>query len=99
MQISIHTSGIALSKELTTHIQRKMRLALSRQEPYINTISILLTSVVETKNNNHKHCRLTLAIVNRPDIVIEDTQMDLNCAIDRVLHKASRMMERLNFPT
>lgn len=96
MQVSIQSSGVDINGDLETKIQRKLQLALSRVEPYITKISMKLTNVPNAKGSS-AHCRLTLAIVNQEDIVIEDTQMDLECVIDRVLQKASRTIKRLVF--
>lgn len=98
MQVSIQSSGVNINGDLETKIQRKLQLALSRVEPYITTISIELTSSSNASSNSSStHCRLTLVIVNKEDIVIEDTQMDIECVIDRVLQKASRTIKRLVF--
>jgi hypothetical protein len=86
---------VNVNGDLETKIQRKLQLALSRVEPYINAISIEFTSA--TNASSAIHCRLTLEIINQGDIVIEDTQMDLECVIDRVLQKASRAIKRLVF--
>ena len=97
MQVTIHCSGFNLNKDLETQIQRKLQFSFSRVEPYITKISIFLTSITNISGNNNAHCRLTLDIVNQSNIVIEDTQMNLECVIDRVLQKASRSVERLVF--
>jgi len=97
MLVSIQSSGVELSNDLKIYIQRKLQLAFSRLEPYIIKISISLTSGVNTTDSN-KHCRLAVTMVNQPDVVVEDTQMDLDFVIDRVLHKATRMIERLVLP-
>jgi len=96
MQVSIQSSGVKISGDLETKIQRKIQLALSRVEPYIATISIKLTSEVNARGSS-THCRITLIIVDQGDIVIEDTQTDAECVIDRVLQKASRTIKRLVF--
>jgi ribosome-associated translation inhibitor RaiA len=96
MQVSIQSSGVHIDGDLETKIQRKLQLALSRVEPYITAISIKLTSDTNAMGRGI-HCRITLVIVNQKDIVIEDTQTDLECVIDRVLQKASRTIKRLVF--
>ena len=95
MKVTIQLSGVKSNRNLETIIQRKLQFSLSRVEPYINKISIDLISATNTRGVSNTHCRLTLAIANQSDIVIEDTQMDLDCVIDRVLQKANRIVERL----
>ena len=96
MQVSIKSSGVKINSDLETMILRKIQLALSRVEPYITSISIKLTSDTNAMGSS-THCAITLVIVDQKDIVIEDTQMDLECVIDRVLQKASRTIKRLVF--
>ena len=98
MQVIIESFGVNIHCDLETKIQRKLQLSLSRVEPYITAIVIKITSKKGFSDIN-THCRLTLTIVNQGNIVIEDTQMDLECVINRVLQKASRAIERLVFNT
>lgn len=97
MQVSIQSTGIKLNKEVKTKIKRKLQFTLSKLEPYITKISIKLSITNDSRDIDNTHCQLTVAIVNQSDIVIEDTQMDLECVLDRVLQKASRIIERLVF--
>lgn len=98
MQVTIESFGVIINEDIETKIQRQLQLSLSRVESYITTIKITLTSGEKNRGSN-THCRLTLAIVNKGNIVIEDTQMDLERVINRVLQKASRAIERLVFNT
>lgn len=97
MQVTIQSTGIKLNKELKAKIERKLQFTLSKVQPYIITILINLTSTNDTRGIANIHCQLTLAIVNQSNVVIKDTQIDLECVLDRVLQKASRMIERLVF--
>ena len=97
MQVTIQSAGITINSDFETQIRRKLQFSFSRIEPYITTISISINSVTNIIDHSDIHCRLTLDIVNQPSVVIEDTQMTLECVIDRVLQKASRIIERLVF--
>ena len=97
MQVNITSTGVELHQELEKKIQRKLQLTLSRVKPYITTISISLSNSINSRGIKNMHCKLMLVIVNQSDVIVEDTQMDLDCVIDRVLQKTSRMIERLVF--
>jgi len=97
MQVTIQSDGVDINSDLETKIQRELQFSLSRVEPHIAAISINLNSVTNIRNHCDIHCRLTLEMVNQPNVVIEDTQINLEYVIDRVLHKASRAVERLIF--
>ena len=98
MQVVIHTEDFKLTDALNEHIQRKLQFALSRIEPHIKSISILLNDVNGPKGGVDKHCRLTVALDNMENIVINDTQADLYHAIDRAMqrlnHTAVRKLSR-----
>lgn len=94
MRVIIQTSDVKLNDDIDAKIRRNLQLSLSRVESHIVKVVIKLTGANNSIEGN-THCRLTLALINRSDIVIEDTQMDLECVIDRVLHKASRKIDRL----
>ncbi|GAA6172899.1 hypothetical protein NBRC116592_25690 [Colwellia sp. KU-HH00111] len=95
MKVTIASVGVKLNKALKTNVERKVQLTLSKLEPYISTISIKLSSSIDTRGISNNHCQLTIAVINQPNLVIEDTQADIECVLDRVLQKASRMIERL----
>ncbi len=97
MQVIIQSVGIDINSDLEKKIQRKLQFSLSRVEPYITKISISLNNITNIRNHCDIHCRLTLDVPNESNIVIEDTQKNLEYVIDRVLHKASRAVERLIF--
>lgn len=97
MQATIQSVGIDISNNLEAQIQRKLQFSLSRVEPYTTENSITFNSITNIKDHHDIHCRLTLEIVNQPNVVIEGTQVDLEYVIDRILHKANRAVERFIF--
>ena len=101
MQVNIHSEQVKLDKAIEAHIKRKIKLALSRVEPIISSISISLSDVfakpTTTSNNSiaATRCCLTIIIGSSTSIKVEDTEIDLYYAIDRVIQKASRSIERI----
>lgn len=96
MRVDIHPLDIELNKAIETHIQRKIQMAFSRMEAFINTVSISIVEIdAETEAN--KHCRIQISGAGLEDIIVEDTQMDIFYVIDRVIQRASRSLNtRLN---
>ena len=100
MQVKIQSKQVKLDKAIEAHIQRKIKLALSRAESNINSISISLSDVVTApaatgeSNVMATRCCLKIFLTNLISIEVEDTQTDLYCAIDRVIQKASRSITR-----
>lgn len=100
MQVDIEYCQVELDKALEAHVQRKLEFALSRLEVDISAISIVLSDVTHARggSGNDKHCLLTISIAGLSDIVIEDTQADLYCVIDRVIQKANHLITRQFLP-
>lgn len=82
-----------LDDSLKTNIERRLILALSKVEPHIISIIVVLSNV--NKNDVYsKRCSLSISLNGISDILIEETQKDLNTAIDRVIQKATRIVFR-----
>ena len=94
MKINIQSRQVELDKAIDTHIQRKLKLAFSRIDHNISSISISLSDVANKMGISSTRCHLKIEIIGMPDMVIEDTQSDLYLAIDRVLQKASHGLSR-----
>ena len=99
MRVTIQSVGVDINSNLETKIQRELQFSLSRVESHIPAISIDLNRVSNIRNHCDIHSRLTLEVLIQPNVVIEDKQANLEYVIDRVLHKASRTVERLIFKT
>ena len=99
MKVKIQSSQVELDRAIEAHIHRKLKLALSRVEPYITAISFSLSDVSDVKDGTATRCCLQISIANLPALKVVDVQADLYCAIDRVIQKASRTMARKFFST
>ncbi len=94
MKIAIENNLSELDPSIEEHIQRKLRLALSKMAANISAITFTLSDVVDQNGKTEKHCLLTLSLYRMPNIVTEETQVDLCFVIDRVIQKATRTLTR-----
>ena len=94
MKIDIQNRLIELEQSIEVHIQRKLRLALSKMAAYISSITFIISDVMSQNGKYEKHCSLTLSLYRMSNIVIEETQADLYFVIDRVIQKAARTVSR-----
>ena len=94
MKIDIQNHLIEFDQSIEVHIQQKLRLALSKTAAYISTITFVISDVIDNNGKVEKHCSLTLSLNRMPNIVIEETQVDLYFVIDRVIQKATRSLSR-----
>ena len=91
MKIDIKNRLNEFHQPLEEHIQRKLRLALSKVAAYISSITFIISDVI---GQSEKHCSLTLSLYHMPNIVIEETHADIYFVIDRVIQKATRTVSR-----
>ena len=94
MKIDIQNRLSEVEKSLEYDIQRRLRLALSKVAPYISSITFVISDAIGPDSKAEKHCSLTLSLYHMPNIVIEETQVDLYFVIDRVIQKATRSLSR-----
>lgn len=94
MKIDIQNRLTEQEQLIEVHIQQKLRLALSKMAAYISSITFILFDAIDQNGQVEKHCSLTLSLYRMPNIVIEETQVDLYFVIDRVIQKATRSLSR-----
>ena len=94
MDIKIHSLEKALTQELEVNILRKLECALSRMEPYIAAVNLRVSSKDNVKDGVNKHCQLIITTVDLEKTIINDTQSDLNFAIDRSIQRGVRLIAR-----
>lgn len=94
MKIDIQNCLSEIDQSLEEHIQRVLRLALSKMASYILSINFTISDVIDQDGKTEKHCSLTLSLYHMPNIVTEETHADLYFVIDRVIQKASRALSR-----
>jgi len=94
MKIDIQNCLSELDQSIEEDIQRKLRLALSKMTAYISCITFIISENISPNGKTEKHCSLTLSLYRMPNIVIEETQVDLYFVIDRVIQKATRSLSR-----
>ena len=94
MKIDIQNRLSEQEESTQEHIQRKLRLALSKIAAYVSSITFTISDGGLQNDKVEKHCSLTLVLYNMPNIVVEETHADINFAIDRVIQKATRTATR-----
>jgi len=94
MKICIHTNDFELDESNHQLILRKFKLALTRIEPFIKTITMHLSTASDVNPCNDIHCKLNVCLCDKPSFIVEDIQKDLDFVVDRVIQKASRSINR-----
>lgn len=94
MKINIQNCLNEPGESIDEHVQRMIRLALSKAAANISSITFCVSDVMGKNGKYEKHCLLTISLHNLANLVIEEAQPDLYLAIDRVIQKATRTLSR-----
>ena len=94
MQIDIQSRGFSLTDSLLSYAQRRLLFALSYCSGHINRIVIRLSDVNGPRGGADKRCHIQVALVGIPDVVVEDTEVDMYAAIDRAIDRTRRTVVR-----
>jgi len=97
IKIQIRKTGVEMSDLLRVHLDRRLRLALSRFADRIGTVFVRLSHAATERIGSHKRCQIEVGM--RPQRVqVEDIDADafaaVNHATDRVARAVARALER-----
>ncbi len=94
MQIDIQSRGFSLTEALLKYSKQRLLFSMSYFSDYINRVVVRLSDINGPRGGTDKRCHIQLMISGLPDIVIEDTEVDLYAAIDRAMGRAKRTVAR-----
>jgi ribosome-associated translation inhibitor RaiA len=94
MQIEIQARNFPLTDALRRHVERRLDFALSTRDDYIQRVLVRLCDINGPRGGADKCCHIMVMLAHLPDVVIEDTEVDLYIAIDRAADRASRTVGR-----
>jgi ribosome-associated translation inhibitor RaiA len=94
MQIDIQSRGFSLTDSLLSYAQRRLLFAMSYCSDHVNRVVIRLSDVNGPRGGADKRCHIQVVIAGIPDVVVEDTEVDLYAAIDRAIDRARRAVVR-----
>jgi len=94
MQIDIQTRRFSLTDALHNHAERRLRFALTCLNEHIQRVVMRLSDINGPRGGADKRCHLQIVLAGLPDVVIEDTEVDLYVAIDRAVDRARRTLVR-----
>ena len=94
MQIDIQSRGFSLTDSLLSYAQRRLLFAMSYCSGHVNRVVIRLSDVNGPRGGADKCCHIQVALAGIPDVVVEDTEVDMYAAIDRAIDRARRTVVR-----
>lgn len=75
-------------------IQRRLLLAFSKLASHISSLTFVVSNIVSETDRHANHCLLTIILKRLSDILVEETQIDLNNTIDRTIQKVTHIISR-----
>jgi len=94
MQIDIQSRGFSLTDALHNYAQRRVHFAMSYCSGHINRVDIRLSDINGPRGGKDKCCHIQIALAGLPNVVVEDTEVDMYAAIDRAIDRARRTVVR-----
>lgn len=94
MQIDIQALSFDLTDVLRRHLQRRLAFALSARDEHIHRITVRLTDINGPKGGKDMCCHIQVSLGGLPDVVVKDTQADIQTAIDRAADRVGRTVNR-----
>ena len=94
MKIEIQARNFSLTDSLREYIERRLGFALSTRDEHILRIAVRLSDINGPRGGADKCCQIQVVLPHLPDVVIEDTEVDLYTAIDRAADRAGRTVGR-----
>jgi len=94
MQIDIQTRGFSLTNALLGYSQRRVLGAMAYISGHVNRVVIRLSDINGPRGGADKCCHVQVALAGMPDVVVEDTEVDMYTAIDRAIDRARRTAVR-----
>lgn len=94
MKIDIQSRGFSLTSALLDYSQQRIQFALACISGHVNRVAIRLSDVNGPRGGADKCCRIHIALSGMPDVVLEDTEVDMYAAIDRAVDRTKRTVAR-----
>ena len=90
MRIDIKGSGFPLTASLISHAERRLRFALARRLDRIVRVAVLVGDNNGPRGGTDKFCRIRILLKHAPEVLIEETGVELYAVIDRAAERAGR---------
>lgn len=97
MQIDIQSRSYQVTGSLLEHVVQRVRHLLSHARDHIRNVRVQLVDIDRPDGSAASHdrrCVVQVKLYRSPMVVTEETQADLQGAVDRALDRAGRAVKR-----
>lgn len=96
MKLLIKARKIKLEATTKEYMKHRVSFAFARARHLIRTLTITIADVNGPKGGNDKQCKVLIRTNDLSDIVITETQSNLQASIDRALTRSSQnLLQRI----
>jgi hypothetical protein len=90
----LRVHGVELSQEGRSHLWRKLTIKLGKFATSIERVSVRVADVNGPRGGVDQVCRINVALIGLPPVVVEQRDASLEAAIDGALVGAERAVRR-----
>jgi ribosome-associated translation inhibitor RaiA len=94
MQIDIQALNFSLTPALRGYVIRRLYFTLGTRADHIQRVMVRLSDSSGPHGGESKRCQIRVKLPHLPDVLIEDTEVDLYAAIGRAADRAGRSVGR-----
>ncbi len=94
MELLVKGHGTQLREPLLQHIERRVRLNLSRFGAAITRVSVRILDVNGPRGGEDKLCRIETRLRSRAPVIVENTAAAARESFDRAIDRVARVVER-----
>jgi len=94
MKIDIYSQKFSMTKALSNYAKRRLNFALTSKSEHLNKVTMRLSDINGPRGGADKCCRIQIQLTGIPDIIVEDTELDMYTSIDRACDRVSRTVVR-----
>jgi putative sigma-54 modulation protein len=99
MNIKLQTQGFSLTNAIDRYARRRISFAIGNRFDQVRRVNVWLSDINGPRGGKDKRCLIQVGLAGGPDVVIDDTELDLYKAIDRasdrIRHTIARKLSRL----
>jgi len=94
MWLKIYEQGLSVDAAVRERVERRLGFALGQFGEHVGRVSVLLTDGDGPQGGEDKLCRVVVEVLGHGRVVVEDTDRDVQVAIDRAADRVGQAVRR-----
>ncbi len=94
MRLELRSGPVAINKELSDSIERRLRFALGRFAGRIGRVTVRLREEDSPRGGPVTGCRIVARLANSGEVRIEETGADLRAIVNSAVHRIGESVRR-----